>query len=131
GAKFDIVEVPDNLKEQANEYRHALVEAAVELDDEAMTHYLEGHEPDIPTLKRLIRLAVQKGTWYPMFCGSAFKNKGVQPLLHAVVDFLPCPTDRPDIKGLDMDHPDREIIRNAADNKPVTILAFKIMDDSF
>src|SRR5262245_3523730 len=103
GAKFDIVEIPDDLKEKANEFRHGLVEAAVELDDEVMTHYLEGQEPDVPTLKRLIRLAVQRGAWYPMLCGSAFKNKGVQPLLDAVVDYLPSPVDVPAIKGSDPD----------------------------
>ncbi|HEX5006033.1 MAG TPA: GTP-binding protein, partial [Hyphomonadaceae bacterium] len=105
GAKFDIVEIPDNLKDQALEYRNGLIEAAVELDDEVMAAYLDGHEPDVATLKRLIRLAVLKSAWYPMLCGSAFKNKGVQPLLDAVVDYLPAPTDRPAIKGVDMDDP--------------------------
>jgi elongation factor G len=131
GAKFDIVEIPDNLKDQALEYRNGLIEAAVELDDEVMAAYLDGHEPDVPTLKRLIRLAVLKSAWYPMLCGSAFKNKGVQPLLDAVVDYLPAPTDRPAIKGVDMDDPEKEIIRKSDDKEPLSLLAFKIMDDPF
>jgi len=131
GAKFDIVEIPDDLKEQANEYRHALVEAAVELDDDVMAAYLDGAEPDIDTLKRLIRLAVRKAAWYPMLCGTAFKNKGVQPLLDAVVDYLPSPVDRPAIKGTDMDDPEKELVRESNDNQPMSLLAFKIMDDPF
>ena len=99
GAKFDIVEIPDDLKEKAVEYRAALVEAAVEMDDDVMAAYLDGNEPDIATLKRLIRLAVLKAAWYPMLLGSAFKNKGVQPLLDAVVDYLPNPLDRPADQG--------------------------------
>jgi elongation factor G len=131
GAKFDVVEIPDGLKEKAIEYRHALVEAAVELDDEVMGAYLDGHEPDIVTLKRLIRLAVLKSAWYPMFLGSAFKNKGVQPLLDAVVDYLPSPIDRPAINGVDMDDPEKELVRRSNDDEPLSILAFKIMDDPF
>jgi elongation factor G len=131
GAKFDTVDIPDDLKEQAIEYRSGLIEAAVELDDAVMEKYLEGEEPDTPTLKRLIRAAVLKGAWYPMFCGSAFKNKGVQPLLDAVVDYLPSPIDRPAIKGVDMDDPEKEIVRPSDDNQPLALLAFKIMDDPF
>ncbi|HYD88765.1 MAG TPA: elongation factor G [Vitreimonas sp.] len=131
GMKFDIVEIPDDLKDKAAEYRSGLIEAAVELDDAVMEKYLEGEEPDTPTLKRLIRAAVLKGAWYPMFCGSAFKNKGVQPLLDAVVDYLPAPTDRPAIKGVDMDDPEKELIRESSDNAPMSLLAFKIMDDPF
>src|SRR6185503_14437464 len=85
GAKFDIVEIPDDLKEKAIEYRNNLIEAAVELDDVAMEKYLEGEEPSKDELKRLIRLAVLKAAGYPMRLGSAFKNKGGQPLLDAVV----------------------------------------------
>jgi len=131
GAKFDVVEIPDDLKEKAAEYRNGLIEAAVELDDAVMEKYLEGEEPDTPTLKRLIRAAVLKGAWYPMFCGSAFKNKGVQPLLDAVVDYLPSPIDRPAIKGVDMDDPEKEIVRKSDDSEPLSLLAFKIMDDPF
>ncbi|HRE45145.1 MAG TPA: elongation factor G [Terricaulis sp.] len=131
GMKFDIVEIPDDLKEKAAEYRSVLIEAAVELDDAVMEKYLEGEEPDTATLKRLIRKAVLTSAWYPMFCGSAFKNKGVQPLLDAVVDYLPSPIDRPAIKGVDMDDPEKEIIRKSDDSEPLSLLAFKIMDDPF
>ncbi len=131
GAKFDIVEIPDDLKEKAIEYRAGLVEAAVELDDAVMEKYLDGEEPDVPTLKRLIRLAVLKAAWYPMLLGSAFKNKGVQPLLDAVVDYLPSPTDVPPIKGVDPDDIEKELIRHSSDSDPMSLLAFKIMDDPF
>ena len=131
GAKFDEVEIPDDLKDKAAEYRNAMIEAAVEMDDAVMEKYLEGEEPDTDTLKRLIRTAVQKAAWYPMLCGSAFKNKGVQPLLDAVVDFLPAPTDRPAIKGTDMDDPEKELVRESRDDQPMSLLAFKIMDDPF
>ncbi len=131
GAKFDIVEIPDDLKDKAAEYRAGLVEAAVELDDTAMEKYLEGEEPSKDELKRLIRLAVLKAAWYPMLLGSAFKNKGVQPLLDAVVDYLPSPIDRPAIKGVDMDDPEKELVRQSSDTDPLSILAFKIMDDPF
>jgi elongation factor G len=131
GAKFDIVEIPDDLKEKAAEYRAGLVEAAVELDDAVMEKYLEGEEPDTPTLKRLIRAAVLKAAWYPMLLGSAFKNKGVQPLLDAVVDYLPSPVDVPAIKGSDPDDPEKEITRSSSDAEPMSLLAFKIMDDPF
>src|SRR6202161_4353677 len=101
GAKYHDVEIPADLAEQAKEYREKLVEAAVELDDDAMTAYLDGKEPDVATLKRLIRKAVIAGAFFPVLCGSAFKNKGVQPLLDAVVDYLPSPLDVPPIKGDD------------------------------
>ncbi|HVZ99931.1 MAG TPA: elongation factor G [Caulobacterales bacterium] len=131
GAKFDYADIPDDLKEKAVEYRNGLIEAAVEMDDAVLEKFLEGEEPDIATLKRLIRLAVQKGAWYPMLCGSAFKNKGVQPLLDAVVDFLPSPLDRPAIKGINPDDETKELVRNASDTEPMSLLAFKIMDDPF
>ncbi len=131
GMKFDVTDIPDDLKEKAAEYRSGLIEAAVELDDAVMEKYLDGEEPDTATLKRLIRAAVLKSAWYPMFCGSAFKNKGVQPLLDAVVDYLPSPVDRPAIKGVDMDDPEKEIVRKSDDSEPLSLLAFKIMDDPF
>jgi elongation factor G len=129
GAKFDYVDIPAELVDQAKEYREKMVEAAVELDDDAMTAYLDGKEPDEATLKRLIRKAVISGAFYPVLCGSAFKNKGVQPLLDAVVDYLPSPVDVPPIKGTD----DRgnEIVRKSDDKEPLAMLAFKIMDDPF
>ena len=129
GAKFDHVEIPAELADQAKEYREKLVEAAVELDDDAMSAYLEGTEPDEATLKRLIRKAVLSGAFYPVLCGSAFKNKGVQPLLDAVVDYLPSPLDVPAIKGTD--DKGNEVVRKADDKEPLSLLAFKIMDDPF
>src|SRR5204863_2876007 len=101
GAKFHDEDVPADLLAQAKEYREKMVEAAVELDDDAMAAYLDGKEPDEATLKKLIRKAVVTGAFYPVLCGSAFKNKGVQPLLDAVVDYLPSPLDVPAIKGTD------------------------------
>src|SRR6202007_1928852 len=104
-------------------------EAAVELDDETLSAYLDGKEPDEATLKRLIRKAVLTGAFFPVLCGSAFKNKGVQPLLDAVVDYLPSPIDVPAIKGTDEDG--NELVRKADDKEPLALLAFKIMDDPF
>ncbi len=129
GAKYHDVEIPAELLDQAKEYREKLVEAAVDLDDDAMTAYLDGKEPDEATLKRLIRKAVIAGAFFPVLCGSAFKNKGVQPLLDAVVDYLPSPLDVPAIKGVDMKG--NEIERHADDSEPLALLAFKIMDDPF
>jgi elongation factor G len=129
GAKFDYVDIPADLLDQAKEYREKMVEAAVELDDDAMTAYLDGKEPDEATLKKLIRKAVLSGAFYPVLCGSAFKNKGVQPLLDAVVDYLPSPVDVPAIKGID--DKGNEVVRKADDNEPLALLAFKIMDDPF
>jgi elongation factor G len=129
GAKYHDVEIPAELKDQAREYREKLVEAAVELDDDAMTAYLEGKEPDEATLKRLIRKATIDSTFFPVLCGSAFKNKGVQPLLDAVVDYLPSPADVPPVKGVDLKG--NEVERKASDTEPMSLLAFKIMDDPF
>jgi elongation factor G len=130
GAKFDIVDVPEDMVEQAADYRAKLIEAVVELDDEVMAAYFEGQEPDVPTIKRLIRKAVLTGAFYPVLCGSAFKNKGVQPLLDAVVDYLPSPLDVPAIRGTDPKN-DAEIERLPTDDAPLSMLAFKIMDDPF
>jgi len=130
GAKFDEVEIPADLLDQAKEYRGKLVEAAVEMDDEAMMAYLDGQEPDESTLRRLVRTAVQRRAFHPVLCGSAFKNKGVQPLLDAVVDFLPSPVDREAIKGIDF-KTEEETIRKPSDDEAFSMLAFKIMDDPF
>jgi elongation factor G len=129
GAKYHDEEIPAELLPQAKKYREKMIEAAVELDDAAMTAYLEGKEPDEETLKRLIRKATISGAFHPVLCGSAFKNKGVQPLLDAVVDFLPSPLDVPPIKGTDREG--REVVRKADDKEPLAMLAFKIMDDPF
>ena len=130
GATFRDEEIPADLLEQAKEYRHTLLEAAVELDDDVMSAYLDGKEPDDATLKRLIRRAVITRTFNPVLCGSAFKNKGVQPLLDAVVDYLPSPLDRDAIKGIDF-KTEEETIRLPGDDEPFSMLAFKIMDDPF
>jgi elongation factor G len=130
GAKYHDEEIPTQLMNQAEEYRHILIEAAVELDDDVMGAYLDGKEPDIDTLKRLIRKAVRHITFVPVLCGSAFKNKGVQPLLDAVVDYLPSPIDREAIKGIDMDTGE-EVLRLPRDSEPFSMLGFKIMDDPF
>ncbi|HET7848724.1 MAG TPA: elongation factor G [Pseudolabrys sp.] len=130
GAKYHDIDIPADLLEQARKYRETMVEAAVELDDDATTAYLEGKEPDEATLKKLIRKAVITGAFFPVLCGSAFKNKGVQPLLDAVVDYLPSPLDVPAIKGLNPDNGE-EVERKADDNEPLALLAFKIMDDPF
>jgi len=130
GANFDEVEIPADLKDQALEYRGKLVEAAVEMDDEAMMAYLDGQEPDEATLRRLIRTAVQRRAFHPVLCGSAFKNKGVQPLLDAVVDFLPSPADREAIQGIDF-KTEEPTTRLPKDDEGFSMLAFKIMDDPF
>ncbi|MGL4239512.1 MAG: elongation factor G [Beijerinckiaceae bacterium] len=129
GATFRDVEIPADMVEKAKEYRMKLVEAAVELDDTAMEAYLEGNEPDEATLKRLIRKAVLNASFFPILAASAFKNKGVQTLLDAVVDYLPSPIDRPAIKGTDMKGND--VTRVSSDDAPLSMLAFKIMDDPF
>jgi len=130
GAKYHDEEVPADLRAKAEEFRHTLIEAAVELDDDVMTAYLDGQEPDVDTLKRLIRKAVKQISFVPVLCGSAFKNKGVQPLLDAVVDYLPSPVDRGGIKGHDVNS-GKEIVRMPSDSEPFSMLAFKIMDDPF
>jgi elongation factor G len=130
GAKYHDEEIPADLADKAAEYRLKLVEAAVELDDDAMSAYLEGQEPDEATLKSLIRKAVIGRVFNPVLCGSAFKNKGVQPLLDAVVDYLPSPLDRESIKGIDF-KTEEETVRVASDDEPFSMLAFKIMDDPF
>ena len=130
GATFRDEEIPADLADKAQEYRGKLVEAAVELDDDVMAAYLDGKEPDEATLKSLIRKAVIGRVFNPVLCGSAFKNKGVQPLLDAVVDYLPSPLDREAIKGIDF-KTEEETVRNPSDEDPFSMLAFKIMDDPF
>ncbi len=130
GAKYDIVPIPEDMADQAAEYRAILIEAVAELDDDVMAAFFEGKEPDVPTIKRLLRKAVLTGAFYPVLCGSAFKNKGVQPLLDAVVDYLPSPLDVPAVKGIDPKD-DSEIERPQTDDAPLSMLAFKIMDDPF
>ncbi|WP_186416813.1 elongation factor G [Bosea sp. CS1GBMeth4] len=130
GASFEEKEIPADLADKAAEYRSKLVEAAVEMDDAAMEAYLEGTEPDADTLRRLVRTAVQRRAFHPVLCGSAFKNKGVQPLLDAVVDYLPSPVDRGAVEGIDF-KTEEPTTRNPSDEDPFAMLAFKIMDDPF
>ncbi|PWR20444.1 elongation factor G [Zavarzinia aquatilis] len=130
GAKFDVVDIPEEYAEKAAEYRHTLVETAVEMDDAAMEAYLEGTEPDEATLKACIRKGTISLAFVPVLNGSAFKNKGVQPLLDAVIDYLPSPLDVPAIKGIDY-KTGEETERHSSDDEPTAVLAFKIMDDPF
>ena len=130
GAKFEDTDIPADLLDEAKKYREMMVEAAVEMDDDAMTAYLEGNEPDEATLRKLIRKAVISGAFFPVLCGSAFKNKGVQSLLDAVVDYLPSPLDVPAIRGINPDNGE-ETERKPSDSEPFSALAFKIMDDPF
>jgi elongation factor G len=130
GATFHDEEIPADMKEEAEAARHYMIENAVELDDDAMEAYLGGEEPSIAVIKKCIRKAVLTGAFYPILCGSAFKNKGVQPLLDAVVDYLPSPVDIPPTKGIDY-RTEEDIVRKASDDEPLAVLAFKIMDDPF
>lgn len=130
GATFSYKDIPDDLKEQADEYRSKLVETAVEADDDLMEAYLEGTEPTEEQLKACIRKGTIAGDFVPVLTGTAFKNKGVQPLLDAVIDFMPSPLDIPAIQGVKPET-DIEDKREASDDEPFSALAFKIMTDPF
>jgi elongation factor G len=130
GAEFFYEEIPAELADEAAEYRTKLIELAVEQDDEAMEAYLEGNEPDVATLKKLIRKGTLAHAFVPVVCGSAFKNKGVQPLLDAVVDYLPSPLDIEDVQGVKVDS-DEADSRPPEDSAPFSALAFKVMNDPF
>jgi elongation factor G len=130
GAKFEVTDIPDDLKDAAAKARNELIETAVEQDDAAMEAYLDGTEPDTATLKALIRKGTLNFSFVPVLCGSAFKNKGVQPLLDGVVDYLPSPLDIPPVEGLKLDGVTTET-RAPSDTEPFSALAFKIMNDPF
>ncbi len=130
GASWDVRDIRDELKDKAEEYRELLIETAVEADEEAMEAYLEGEMPDVDKLRALIRKGCINVDFFPMMCGTAFKNKGVQPLLEAVTDFLPSPLDVPAIKGIDA-KTEEETVRESSDDEPFSMLAFKIMNDPF
>ncbi|HEV2188869.1 MAG TPA: elongation factor G, partial [Stellaceae bacterium] len=130
GAEFDVVDIPADMLDEAQTYRATLVEQAVEQDDDALEAYLGGEEPDEATLKRCIRKGTIAGALIPVLCGSAFKNKGVQPLLDAVVEYLPSPIDVAAIKGVKMNS-DEPVVRKCSDDEPFAALAFKIMSDPF
>jgi elongation factor G len=133
GASWIIKDVRDELKAEAEEWRGKLIELAVEQDDEAMEAYLEGNEPDVPTLRKLIRKGCLAMAFVPVTAGSAFKNKGVQPVLNSVIDYLPSPLDVPAYMGFAPgdETETRNIARSADDSQPFAALAFKIMNDPF
>ncbi|WP_298919288.1 elongation factor G [uncultured Roseobacter sp.] len=133
GASWVKKPIRDSLKAQAEEWRGKMIETAVEMDDDAMMMYLEGEEPDVPTLRSLIRAGTLAIKFIPVLCGSAFKNKGVQPLLNAVIDYLPSPMDVVDYMGFKPgdETETRDIARRADDNMAFSALAFKIMNDPF
>ena len=131
GAKFRDEEIPENLKAQALEYRQKMIEAAVEMDDAAMEAYLEGKEPSVEVLDACIRKGTVSMKFVPVLTGSAFKNKGVQPLLDAVIEYLPSPVDVGAVKGFKVDSKDEHDERLPSDDAPFSALAFKIMTDPF
>ena len=130
GAKFNYEDIPSDLQDKASKYREEMIETVVELDESAMEKYLEGEELDISTIKSLIRKGTCANEFYPVFCGSAFKNKGVQPLLDGVLDYLPSPMDVERIKGIDL-KTEEEIMVQSSDSEKVSLLAFKVMNDPF
>ncbi|MEP0521530.1 MAG: elongation factor G [Hyphomicrobiales bacterium] len=130
GAEYVYGEIPADLADQAAEYREKLIEIAVEADEAAMEAYLEGDEPDNEKLKSLIRTGTIQNLFVPILCGTAFKNKGVQPLLDAVVDYLPSPVEVPAIAGIDP-KTEEETTRKSSDDEPLSMLAFKLMDDQY
>ncbi|KAB2691771.1 elongation factor G [Brucella pseudogrignonensis] len=130
GAAATVGEIPADLKDQAEEYREKLIELAVEIDEAAMEAYLEGTMPTNDQLRALIRKGTIDVKFHPVLCGTAFKNRGIQPLLDAVVSFLPAPTDVPAIKGIDVKS-ETETTRESSDEAPLSMLAFKIMNDPF
>jgi elongation factor G len=130
GAAWDVVAIPADMQAKAEEYREKMIEAVVEMDETALENYLEGNMPSNDEIRALLRKGTIGVKFHPVFCGTAFKNKGVQPLLDAVVEYLPSPVDVPAIKGIDA-KTEAEIERHADDNEPLSMLAFKIMNDPF
>ena len=131
GAKFNYEDIPNNLIDEANKYRENMLETIVELDDDVMEKYLDGVIPDESKIKELIRVGTISSKFVPILCGSSFKNKGVQPMLDAVVDYLPSPLDVPAIKGIKYGTEDEQITRKSSDSEPFSALAFKIANDPF
>ena len=131
GAKFTQEDIPEDYREKAESYREKLIETVVEMDDDVMESYLEGTQPTKETIKKLIRTGTIDSKFVPVLCGSSFKNKGVQPMLDAVVDYLPSPVEVPDIKGVKYNKEDEAITRKSSDSEPFSALAFKIMNDPF
>ena len=127
---IEVTDIPAEFKDRAEEYHHQLMEMAVEEDEQAMEDYLEGKEVSVETLKKCIRKGTIAQDFVPVLCGTAFKNKGVQPLLDAVIDFLPSPVDIPAVEGV-KPGTDEVISRKPSDSEPLSALAFKIMNDPF
>jgi len=127
-ATFHDAEIPDHLRDRAEAARLELIEAAVQLDEQALDNYLMGSSPDEEELKALIRKAVLSCSFFPVLCGAAFKNRGIQPMLDAIVDYLPSPVDRPPVRGVAY-HGTEDLYRRASDDEPLSVLAFKLMDD--
>ena len=130
GAKWSVVNIPEHLLDKARVWRDAMIEAVVEADDAIMEAYLDGNEPCNDVIRDLLRKGTREVMFHPVLCGSAFKNKGVQPLLDAVVDYLPSPVDVPAIKGVEPGG-NLEVSRISDDSEPLSMLVFKIMNDPF
>ena len=131
GAKYSEEPIPADLQKKAEAFRLQLIEVIAETDDVLLEKFLEGETPTIEELKRGIRQATIDLKVFPVICGSAFKNKGVQTLLDAVVDYLPSPLDKPPVEGIDPSHPDQKLIRKAEDSEPLSALVFKLINDPF
>ncbi len=129
GEDISVVEIPEEMQDEAELYRSELVEKICDLDDDLMMEYLEGNEPSVEDLKRVLRKATCECTAVPVCCGTAYRNKGVQKLLDAILEFMPAPTDIPPIQGVDADG--NEVVRHSSDDEPFSALAFKIMTDPF
>src|SRR6266849_2614417 len=131
GAEYDTVEIPPDLLERAKEYCEKMIEAIAEFDDDLFTKFAEGEPPTNAEIKRGIRRATIAMKIFPVICGTAFKNKGVQTMLDAVVDYLPSPLDIPSVQGYDINDREKTIERHASDSEPFSALVFKIMTDPF
>jgi elongation factor G len=131
GEDFEVGPIPEHLQAQAEEYRAVLVETVAEMDEDLELKFLEGQEITVPEIKAAVRRATVKGDIFPVFCGSAFKNKGVQPMLDAVIDYQPSPLEIPAIKGCDPHHQSRELERHAEASEPFAALAFKVVAHPF
>ena len=129
GEDIAICDIPEDMQDDAELYHTELIEKICELDDDLMMQYLEGEEPSVDELKKALRKATCECTAIPVCCGSAYRNKGVQKLLDAILEYMPAPTDIPSIKGVDLDG--NEVVRHSSDEEPFAALAFKIMTDPF
>src|SRR5205823_1372018 len=131
GAEFDVVDIPEDLKELAQSYREQMIEAVSEFDDVLFEKFVHGEPLSNAEVQAGIRKATIGMKIFPVICGSAFKNKGVQTMMDAVVDYLPSPLDIPPVQGLDVDNPEIKLVRNASDAEPFSALVFKIMTDPY